>query len=95
MADNNMDQAVASADSPKARVIIGARRFLLQGWKRKDAIFLGEDKIGFIRLSSTDRAGETVSTITGKTTKGRAANWCVEEAMSVRLAGVQRKLRAA
>ena len=95
MADNNLHQAVVLCATAPRRVVPGERRYLPTGWTRKDLIYLGNQKIGFIRLSDKDRTGETVSTVSGQSRKGRAIDWCVEQAEIVRLAGINRQLRAA
>lgn len=62
-----------------AVVIVGPRVYKSTAWSRRDIIYLGERKIGIIRLDSNNRLGKTSSLITNNSVIGRNIQWCVEQ----------------
>lgn len=60
------------------RVEIGNRVYHADSWKRKDTIYRGDQKIGVIKLSNSDRAGVTICIATSAERPGRAIEWCAD-----------------
>lgn len=58
---------------------VGERVYNAADWVRRDEIFVGDRKIGIIKLTSRDRKGRTISLVTNRARTGRAIAWCVEE----------------
>jgi hypothetical protein len=63
------------------RVELGERVYRELTWTRKDTVYLGSIKIGYIHSSREDRQGRTVSSFDGKSIKGRNINWCANKAL--------------
>jgi hypothetical protein len=62
-----------------AVVVVRPRVYRTTTWSRRDTIYLGERKIGIIRLDSSNRLGKTSSLITHNSVTGRQIQWCVEQ----------------
>lgn len=61
-------------------VKLGERVYNATNWTRQDDIFLGQRRIGIIKLSCGDRQGRTISLITHASKHGRSISWCVAQA---------------
>jgi hypothetical protein len=70
-------------DTDEVRVNLGERVYSQCAWRRTDDIFMGQTKIGIIKLSSTNRAGFTICLATSRCIAGRNVQWCVEQCAGV------------
>lgn len=61
-------------------VKLGERVYNATNWTRQDDIFVGDRRIGIIKLSCGDRIGRTASLITHSSKLGRAIQWRVHQA---------------
>lgn len=65
-------------------VKLGERVYNVTNWTRQDDIFVGQRRIGIIKLTSSDRKGRTISLVTNASTEGRAITWCLDQSSTTR-----------
>ena len=75
----NTRRCIVNMTNLKPSVRLGNRVYDTGTWKRKDTVYLGKKKIGYIRLTHENRIGFTISALNGLITPGRAVVWCVEQ----------------